>query len=290
MAKKKKDDQEAAVAPKVWPVVMIHKDNLHLDPTNTQKQSRKTFKELRANVREQGFDENLIVIPHPELPNDYIIKSGNHRFQAGCAEGMVEFPCVVRHDWDAVTAHLQSVRRNYARGALDKDAFTALIDQLQTEHQINVDEIQEGMGFGGDVDAFAELYSMEAVEKAEAEQVERTRTDAAAKVKLVDDLGLIISYILENHGESAPWSYLIFPSANKTHMFVQANNSLKKVMNQIAAVCVERQLDINVVLTGLLTLGANQTDFLKTKTPVVEEEGVRLEEAAEDTEFHLDID
>ena len=54
-------------APKVWPVQMIPVAKIHRDPKNTQKQSRKVFAELKKNIAAAGFDEPIVVIPHPCL-------------------------------------------------------------------------------------------------------------------------------------------------------------------------------------------------------------------------------
>ena len=272
---------------KIWDSTLIHKDKLVKDPKNTNKQSRATFKALQENIKENGFDEPLIVVPN-EDGETFTIFSGNHRFPAGLALGMVEFPCIVRDDWDQAKAYMQSVRRNYARGSVDKNAFSALADTLSMEYELSQEEVMEGMGFGDDEESFAALYErmQEAEESASntTPKPKNTNITAAAKVKLMDDLGLILSHIFENYGESVPFSFVIFPAGDKQHMFVQSTNALKKVLQQIGAACVEKQIDINTALAGILTIGVNQTEFLKAKPDVTARIKAVVEEATDDPE------
>ena len=85
---------------KVWLPQMIAAALINELQGNSQKQSRHEFAELRKNIREEGFDESITVVPDEGA--GYIVISGNHRFRAGKAEGMTEFPCVIRDDWDEV--------------------------------------------------------------------------------------------------------------------------------------------------------------------------------------------
>lgn len=273
----------AKESPKVWATVMIHKDNLERDPKNTQKQSRKVFAALRNNIKENGFDENLLVCPHPEKTGVYTIYSGNHRFEAGVAEGMVEFPCVVRTDWTPGHAQLQSVRRNYARGQIDHTSFSFLVTQLQNEHGIGLEDIYGGMGFS-DVEEFSKMYQKE---QEQNEKAARTSNPAAPKVKLMDDLGIVLSHIFEKYGDTVQNSFIIFPAGGKQHVFVQSSNALKKILTEIMAACVDKGYDINTALAGLLQLGAGQTDFLRRTDRNIKavEAGQELETDPEDTDF-----
>lgn len=260
MATKKKTEQ---AAPKVWPVQMIPTKLIHQDPKNTQKQDRATFAKLMENIEEQGFDEPIIVIPHPDLPGEYVVMGGNHRHGAAKKLGMEEIPAVIRTDWDHVQASLQSIRRNYARGKIDKAAFSKIINSLQNDFQIDLDDIQAGAGFSDEED-FAAMYEQEKAmaEEASSASTERTHNESAGKIKLLDDLGLILSYIAEEYGDTAVHSFIVFPAAGKKHMFVQANNALKTVVTKIAAACVEKGLDINTALAGLLQIGLANTSFI----------------------------
>jgi len=266
---------------KVHTPTLIHKAELHEHPSNSNKQSKHAFKELRESIKANGFDESLIVVPRDE--GGYTIISGNHRFRAGSAEGMEEFPCIIRDDWDDVKAEIESVRRNYVRGQLDKEAFTAQVDRLSKENSIDFEDIYLQMGFE-DADKFSQFYEKEReLGETMAKKVMETSTSAAA-VKMIDDIGNIVSTILAEHGHTVPHSFLIFPAGKKTHLYVAANPSLKATIQAIAEQAVAQRLDINVALAGLLAIGNAQTNFLKGKgKDEVEAEGSK--DPGEGTDF-----
>jgi hypothetical protein len=232
-------------------------------PRNANKQSRHMYNELRQSIREQGFDEVLTVVPRENPDEGFYIVAGNHRFRAGRAEGMKEFPCVVREDWDEVQQQVELVRRNYVRGDIDRDSFTVAVNALAAEQDISVEEIQEAMGFE-DTDVFLEYY------KEENERIERAQQAAAEhrsgkknpQIQMIDDLGLILSAIFEQHGNTVPYSFIVFPAGGKDHLFVAATPSLVNNLTKIAEYCISNHLDINVVLGGLLTIGMDQSKML----------------------------
>jgi len=224
---------------------------------NSQKQSKHEFEELRNSIRDNGFDETLLVRP---VDGKYEVVSGNHRYRAGVAEGMLKFPCVVQEDWDDTKAMVESVRRNYVRGKIDKDVFTAQVNQIVEEDNLDLDTIREQLGFE-DEETFADFYLDRVVEEDEAVKAAAEAVSTPA-VKLLDDLGTVLSNILAEYGHTVPNSFIIFPAGKKHHIYIAANSSLKSAIEAIAEKSVEQDLDINVSLGGILQIGLAQTDFL----------------------------
>lgn len=240
---------------------LIHKDKLRFLAGNSNRQTKHVFEELRKNIREQGFDESLIVVPFDE--DTYTVVSGNHRGKAGMEEGIEEFPCVVRKDWDEVTTELQSVRRNYSRGKIDKNLFTAQVETIKERFALSNTDIMEGMAFES-LDALAALYKAE--KEAEEESYEKMQEEAssdATTVKVVDDLGAIVTHLVQMYGDTIPHSFMIIPVGGKQHLYIKSNSALKKAVQNIAAACVVNKLDINVALTGIISIGLDNTDFLE---------------------------
>jgi len=130
---------------KVHVAQLIPVDKLRWLEGNSQKQSKQQFAELKKNILEEGFDETLIV--KTRIDGAYDVISGNHRGQAGVELGIEALPCVIRDDWDDIKAQFQSVRRNYVRGVIDKNLFTAQVNTLQDKHSVSYTDILEGMGF-----------------------------------------------------------------------------------------------------------------------------------------------
>lgn len=241
---------------------MIPATELYEHPRNSNKQSRHMYNELRQSIREQGFDETLTVVPREDDQEGYYVVSGNHRFRAGYAENMKEFPCVVRDDWSHAQQQIEMIRRNYVRGKIDKDAFTVAVNALAIEEAISVEDIQEQMGFE-DTDVFLEYYKEEN-ERIELAQKAATEHNAGKnpQIQMIDDLGLILSAIFEEHGHSVPYSFLIFPAGQKNHLFVAATPSLVNNLTKVAEYCIANHMDINVILGGLLTIGMDQSKML----------------------------
>jgi len=268
---------------KIHKTKIVKKELLSEHPRNSNKQSRHVFKELRQSIREQGFDESLIVVPKGNEDPGYYIVSGNHRFRAGVAEGLDEFPVVLRDDWDEATQQIEIIRRNYVRGEINKDAFTLAVNALAAEQEMDVDEIRAAMGFE-DTEVFLELY------KEEEERAEAARAAAAEhrsstpSINMVDDLGAVLSVIFEQHGDTVPYSFLIFPAGGKNHLFVAATPAVQRSMSKVAEYCIANHLDINVVLGGLLTIGLAQSKMIEDNSTedVIEKGSVDL---GEDVEF-----
>jgi hypothetical protein len=235
---------------------MVHKSKLEEHPSNSNKQNRHVFEALKESIRQHGFDESLLVVPK-EDGTGYWVVSGNHRFRAGEAEGITEFPCVIRDDWSEIDQQIQLVRRNYVRGQIDKEAFTVAVNTLSEAHNIPLEVIQDSMGFE-DSDSFLELYKSEARANA---MVERVKQEHAPKVKMIDDLGMVLSGIFEKYGDTVDQSFIVFPAGGKKHMYVAATPALKNLLSEIAERCITRHMDINLVLGGLLAIGLNESAF-----------------------------
>lgn len=238
---------------KVWFPIMISSASIKEMPGNSQKQTKHEFSELRKSIREEGFDESLLVVPSGD---GYEVVSGNHRFRAGKAEGMSEFPCVVRDDWDEVQSVIQSVRRNYVRGKINKDAFTEQVNDLSTTHSLPIDTIYEEMGFE-DPDAFAKYYQ----EEQQQQQAVMEATITPPAVRILEDLGSVISTIFAEHGHTVPNSFIIFPTGGKHHLYVASTPALKNGLEALVEYCVSQDIDINIALGGLLAIGLNASDF-----------------------------
>ncbi len=249
---------------KVLLPVMLPIDMLSEHPKNSQKQSKHIQAELRKSIEENGFDESLLVAPKKD-GEGYWIVAGNHRFRAGKDAGMYEFPCVVQKDWDSIQQQLELVRRNYVRGKIDREAFTHSVNSLSIESHMSLEAIYEGMGFE-DEDAFKEIFlQIQEEEKKEEQVFEKLAKEAASSdsgvIKLIDDIGYVVSTLVAKHGHTVPHSFIIFPTGGKNHMYIASNPTLKKHLESIAGMCASQNLDINVALAGILAVGIHETGF-----------------------------
>lgn len=247
---------------KIHEAQLLHVSVLHEHKENAQRQSKHVFKELRESILKNGFDEPILVTPRKD-GDGYWIVSGNHRFKAGKAEGMIEFPAIVHEEWTTTEAAIEAIRRNYVRGQIDKAAFSAAVDALSIEASLPKATIFEQMGFEND-EAINALYEQE---KEEARQVEKLSKEAASSdggvIKLMDDIGYVVSNILAKYGHNVPHSFIVFPTGSKNHMYIASNPSLKKSLEAIATMCASQNLDINVALAGIIAVGLDETGFVE---------------------------
>lgn len=246
--------KKGKIAIHVPKLVDIHLLSSH--PKNPQTQTRHTFEELVESITESGFDENLIAVPRDDGQPGYWVVSGNHRLMASQQLKIDKLPVVVRDDWDAVEAEIQLVRRNYVRGQLDTARFTELVTHLSKERSLPLDVVYERMGFENE-QTFARYY--QAQREKTASIVENLTNKK--EVSIVDHVNTTISEIFEKYGHTVPNSFIVFPAGGKRHMFINSNASLKIAIDKIVMKCLQQNLDINVVLGGLLQIGMTASKF-----------------------------
>lgn len=263
MARKKTEVIEDS-APKVHTAQMIADELLFEHPNNTNKQSKHVHTELVESIQQHGFDETLIVVPRTDGEAGYWIVAGNHRRRAGRTAGMLEFPCVVRADWNEVEARIQLVRRNLVRGDIDRVLFTEEVNRLSSEQGIALDMIMERMGFE-DADAFAEFYKQEKKRERSIGSAVAGNHQANSQIKMLDDMGTILSVLFEKYGNTVPHSFIVFPLGGKNHIFIQMTPALKKSLDAITTKCVADGMDINTALGGLLQIAIHHTGFFKAQ-------------------------
>lgn len=229
---------------------------LHVHPKNPQTQSRRTFEELTESIEESGFDENLIAVPRHDGQPGYWVISGNHRLQVSQQLQLDKLPVVVRDDWDDVEAEIQLVRRNYVRGHLDTSRFTELVNHLSKERAVPIDVIYERMGFENE-QSFARFY--EASKEKEKQAI--AAITAKKDTSLLDHVSSSLGEIFEKYGHTVPNSFIVFPAGGKRHMFIHSNAATKAAIDKIVMRCLQQNLDINVVLGGLLHIGMENSGF-----------------------------
>lgn len=258
-------------------IVMLTAAQLSEHPKNKNKQSKHTHSEIKKSIQENGFDENLIVVPR-EDGSGYYIAHGNHKYRAGKSLGMKEFPCVIHKDWDSAKQQIELLRRNLIRGATSKEDFTVAVTVLEEESQMDLPTISEKLGFESD-DAFARMFQEERqVDEAVERETGNSISQIAQKAKITEDLGLIISALLEKYGDTVPNSFVIFPSGGKQHIFIQSTPTLRRILEVVTGKCVHDGMDVNVALGGLLSIGMHHSNFKapESNNELIKKEGTEV--------------
>lgn len=264
MAKKKKPTKKGKL--KIHLPEMVDVSLITEHPDNSNSQDKATFNTMKESMEEEGFDESIIVAPRTDGKPGYWVVSGNHRFRGGVDLGADALPCVIHDDWnDAIKQRTQLLKRNLVKGQISSSSFTTAVNQLKETTDDTIDSLREKIGMN-DPDDFAKRYKEKVAQEEERDATAPIQRDSSvtSKVKLIDDLGAVIQTILAEHGDTVQHSYIFFPTASKTHLMVQSSPSLKKTLEIICERCVRDNLDINVALAGLLSIGMANSDFKKS--------------------------
>lgn len=274
--------KQKKTAPKLRMPQAMSVDVLDSHPRNSQRQSKHMFDELKSSIEANGFDESLLVVPRSDAPGRYYVVSGNHRLKAAKAVGYTEVPVVVREDWDEVESQIQLVRRNYVRGALDKDAFTLAVNALMEDASVSLHTVMDNFGFE-DEDEFAKLYQAE--QARENEVVESARKEATATMAMVDDLGSVVSELVSQYGHTIPQGFIVFPFGGRNHLMVHTTSSLKAVMEKCVKHSADTGIPLHVVLAGLVTIGMHQAGFGQKTNRIDEVKSLGSDETPDEVGF-----
>jgi hypothetical protein len=276
MVAKKKKSKVKVLLPNMIPV-----DQLIFDESNPNKQDKKTFELLVANIKEVGFDENAIAITTDKFTEDgrpmYKLVAGNHKVMAAMRNDVDEVPVVIRDDWDKYTVMSQAYRRNFSRGEVDRLVYTNIVNQLREEEGLNDHEVMRKLGIH-DEEKFQSQLAQEVDEEYKGTSGsgsggldDSAEEELNNRIKLIDNIGLVVSEIVEKYGDTIPFSLLIFPTSGRKHAYIQSTPALKAVLTKVFQECVQKGHDVSSTLAGLINVGVAQTNFAANQ--VVEEFG-----------------
>ncbi len=125
-------------------IVMIQAERLEHHPENPRKEIGDVT-ELAASIGVDGILQNLTVVPQPKNKDKFYIVIGNRRYEAGCAAGLHEFPCVIS-DMDHTKQLETMLVENMNRSDLTPYEEAKGFEQL-TLAGYSTEEIAEKTGF-----------------------------------------------------------------------------------------------------------------------------------------------
>lgn len=266
---------------KIAKVELVDIDRLVPNEWNPNYQEPETFNMLTEEIRQDGFDEPIIVVPSGD--GKFRIISGEHRWRAAKVLNYKQVPIVVREGWDEKQQMVKTVRRNLIRGKLDEAKFQKVVDAVfsDSDKKKQAAEIARQFGFESEAD-FLKHYKAESRrnENLVAEQlIDGTRKE----LKMLDNLSVLLNEQFQKFGDSVPQSYMYFMYGGKTHLCVDLTSKLRQIVDQITKYCSDSKTDINEVLAKGLQYFLDQARFKeRSKVRKLEE----LEE--DDLEFEPD--
>lgn len=221
----------------------------HEDNPNTQ--SEKVFDELVERIRQEGFDEPIIVYPEIIRGNPtgkYKIASGHHRAKAAELAGFDKVPAIIREGWDEDRALIELTARNALRGNLDPVLFTKTYNKLKDTY--GEDQLRKMMGLT-DKKQFAALYKGVRAQLTPRQQ--KKLDEAKEEIKSVDDLSQVLNEIFREHGTKIDRSMLVFSFGGKNHLYIKVDKTTFDRIKKLSEECEDGEAEMGRVFDHLLS-------------------------------------
>jgi ElaB/YqjD/DUF883 family membrane-anchored ribosome-binding protein len=195
--------------------------------------TEEVFDALCEEIREQGFDEPILVRESTKQPGYYEIGSGHHRWKAANVIGMDTVPCIVK-EWSDTDLTLALTKRNVLRGNVtDKSKLAKIYEQLVKEMG-DATVAQKAMGFHNKK-AFETLLDQA---KKTMTATQRKKLDAAKEtIKSVDDLSSVLNSIFKESGSELDKGYMVFSFGGKHHHYFQIDEVTHANLGKIKKKC-----------------------------------------------------
>lgn len=211
-------------------------DNLLESAENPNEMSAQALDKLVDGIREEGFDEPIIVVPEldgEKETGNYVIASGHHRVKAAKILGLKVVPAVIKQGWDDDKRLISLVKRNILHGDINAKKFTELVDTLRKRNYTE-EMVKAVMGFTKK-DAFESLYQQ--VRQALPTEKKAKLDEAKEKIKTVDDLSNVLNTIMKEGGSTLDKGYMVFTYGGKKHHYIRIDQQLDELISHIEDDC-----------------------------------------------------
>lgn len=213
-------------------IVLIKIEDLVPDEDNPNEMDEPTFDMLVEEIRDQGFDEPILVRAHPDRKGKYQIGSGHHRTKAATIVGYTELPCVVKQ-WSDREQKVALAKRNSLRGSLNKEKMVHLYRDLM-KGQKDATLVQRELGFT-DPKKFEKMF--DAAKKSLPPKQAKKLAAAKEDIKSIDDLSSVLNRIFKEAGSELDEGYMVFSFGGKNHHYFQISQDTEAKLQAILSHC-----------------------------------------------------
>lgn len=218
---------------------------------NPNEMDDKTFDQFVEKVKEEGFDEPIKVVPHPDGER-YFIAAGHHRVKCAKLLKFTHVPGVVKEGWDDDKRKLELVANNMVKGNLNPEKFTQLYNDLAKRYDREL--LKTMMGFTRK-DAFDKVYKAVS-DKLPAKQKKQLE-EAKETIRSVDDLSSVLNTIFKEGGSELSQGYMVFSFGGKEHLYIQADAEL----HQATKALIEEAKTTGVSVPAALLAAIRKVDL-----------------------------
>lgn len=235
-------------------IVSLPLDQIQLNAWNPNEQTELEFDMLVEQIRTVGFIDPLEVVPL--TTGLYRVIGGAHRLQAAQVLGMGKVPCVVLSDkrWeDQDLQKFATVRLNSLHGSPNAEKMIALYREMAPKY--GEKSLQRMFAYTQD-DAWKKLVrQVKKQVKASGlpDEAKKKFGKEAEGAKSIDDLSMILNRIMNEHGDTLKYSFLVFSFGGKEHLYVAMAPKTKKAIDEVLAFCKEWGKDVNQVIADATT-------------------------------------
>ena len=222
--------------------IEVSVDLIEENPWNPNKMSDDMFHKLLAEIQNTGFDEPIIVVPHPDKPGKYRVVNGEHRWKAVQVLEWKTVPVVVKTGLSEADQKTMSVRRNLLHGDLDRTKFTELVNDVINNHNVARIDIPDVMGFLNEKDFLKNIVT----EKAKA--AKEMSDQAKEATQIVDNTSYLLNEIFTKFGDTIPQGFLFFMHKSKMHLMVQMDKDMEETLGLLVAHVKSAGQNINEAL------------------------------------------
>ena len=233
------------------PVIDLPIEQLTPAPWNPNEMSEEMFNQLVKNIQEVGLIQPIMVAKIGE--NEYQIIGGEHRWKAARFLNYPAVPCIVYEDWDEDKRKFVNMRMNVITGKISPAKFTAMHTQMRGRYSQEI--MATMMGFASEEEM--KKLIKDAGRGLTPDQRRALQRDQR-EIRNVRDLSDALNRIMRDHGNTLEHGFLFFVQGGQTHLMVQMDAGLKRVMQSVADRCVREGLEIaDVIVTHLLRMEAS---------------------------------
>mgnify|MGYP000885195081 CR=1 FL=1 len=242
----------------------IEISKIHPNEWNPNEQTDNVFNQLVEEIRTDGFDHPLQVVPCSCEKIDgphYKIIGGEHRFKAVQVLGWEKVPCVIYENWNEELQKLKTVRRNLLSGELNDRKFTDLVRSMKDDNpELTNELLARAMGFDNEQEYAKHLLEVTEREESEGREWLNDMKATGNEVEAVDGLSDILNNIFTQYGCFPPTELVETASGVMEMGLVKAGMHVltKEGYLQEVEHVFERDFDGHLVEVG----------FLKDRRPI----------------------
>lgn len=227
------------------------------NPWNPFEQSVATFEALRERIRTVGFIDPIHVVETDDKQAPFMILGGKHRWSAALEEGMTEIPAIVLSKDIFSNEDLQKFTTFHLnfRGSINVGKMSPLYTDLVG--RFGDKQLQKLFGFT-DTPAWEKMTKQiqsslqDVLPGGAGGKAAKEAKKALDAAKPGSDVGSIIGRIMNKHGSSLQFGFMVFTFEGQEHVYVPMDEELRVVVKDFCEEAEKQQIHLARLLAPAL--------------------------------------